>query len=1496
MRHIRTRLRVPVTLAVATALAIPLTLPAQAGEPQPPKDAAQGWSETSQKQAEPAPKPSAIPTKDRAAMLGGDYRGSADTAVTATGDGTGFHLLAGKEKDGYQLRTVASLFEDGFASDTWIGNHCVTESGRYAAVSYAPRMFTNKPELMVRGAFTAVVDLTSGKVTKLPFQSSLAYFSPGCGQGDQAVFTQLTHDGDKKQQTRLITVDAATGKKAAPVTLPGQVTSAIPTDEGIVAAHGNRLVRIDGARERVLAATTTVPFQITADADGGVTFIDREPDRKTSDKPDSWAKHLDRSKVALDRKSTPVTVATGKLNSWDLARSARGEVFVTGSATSGKLPRRVHNPGRLPIGAALSSDAQAAVTTTWSDGKTTLVNPEDAAAPRPARTALRMLDTGRSATLDLRPGAHRLGDATQDRALSPALSDGGSVSSGPTSRTTSPASDDGLSTQSLRTRAVAAQADNPSEGSGERYCSVARNEVKKQAFQPTPRQVEWAVDQAVVGELDFYREGNWKNTGTGGYQPQGLFPPTVLAGDPNGTLDNEDPDVTDKWHIPAQVMLGITAQESNMWQATRFAVPGVTSNSLIGNYYGVDYSASGEQTDPWRINWADADCGYGITQATDGMRLAGRTKPGETALSPLAQEAVALDYTANIAAGVRILSDKWNQTYRAGMKINGGHPKWIENWFFALWAYNSGFYDSTDSAGHWGVGWTNNPANPLWKANRVPFLQSASNPAGDDYSHAAHPQDWPYQEKVIGWAARPISAMFAPGDFQAGYRASWWTSNQDRSAAKPPLDLFCDSSNYCNPSKIGDNDSNDPGQGACTLDAGNSDTNPHWLHCWWNKEVTEAQWKNCDKGAECGNGVHRFTTSYGEQADAGSYPPNCSTGTLPSNALVVDDLPDGTTPAGADSKRGCGAVKSSGTFDFTFVPWSTPMDLTDDKVDNPTTVTTYPGKIDTHQIGAGYGNHFWFTHTRTVDPLPSNASRMKVTGTWKLKAPLTNTSRQAKVFAHIPDHGAQTTNAIYRVQTPEGEEEAPVSQTANQSNKWVDLGAYYFGDQIPEVQLDNFNGGNGSADIAFDALAFVPGTYDGQKITGSMTANPNAPEPSPVEPGEDITEELFPRFTGKALGMPTKKAPIAVRGLASCSISSVSIVRTRDNSCLHDELGVTHFTNNAPDGTASFDFYNTIYLDPKSGEFSQVSNFRLKSMVGAMTTVNLDYKAQCRGYCTVTGVDWNGSKVFSKGDSLLRTVTTRMKWTPSGATKDSITPYWYFGGTANGTPIRNPLEVEKSKLDIRCDSEVPNAGTGCVFSGYDPTYVMNSKKFPGAAAHIDMIWRKTNLTWGKAGSGKPLTYLGNKMAGDGSGKTQQDRNRQLICGRQWKTYRDTGLFSDLWSQEAGAPRTDSKSCDEFAFANAKQSAGNSTGPNPVGYSGKECIQTYLKRNADDSMTLHLRPDAPAPTWKEPCGRSSMSNWQNTQSMRPFGDFIKNQRLMEDDDYWVDLDGFTAPAP
>ncbi|WP_073934233.1 hypothetical protein [Streptomyces sp. CB02400] len=149
----------PVILMVATALAIPLSLPAQAADPAPPKDAAQGRSSRPEKN--PA-MPSEVPAEDRAETPGARYETSEDTAFTTSGDGTGFHLLVADEAKGYGWKTAATLREDGFDADTWIGSACLTASGDHAAVAYAPRTFTNRPELMVRGAFTAVVNLHSG--------------------------------------------------------------------------------------------------------------------------------------------------------------------------------------------------------------------------------------------------------------------------------------------------------------------------------------------------------------------------------------------------------------------------------------------------------------------------------------------------------------------------------------------------------------------------------------------------------------------------------------------------------------------------------------------------------------------------------------------------------------------------------------------------------------------------------------------------------------------------------------------------------------------------------------------------------------------------------------------------------------------------------------------------------------------------------------------------------------------------------------------------------------------------------------------------------------------------------------------------------------------------------------------------------------------------------------------------------------------------------------
>ncbi|WP_405643796.1 GDSL-type esterase/lipase family protein [Streptomyces sp. NBC_00019] len=979
---------------------------------------------------EAGPKPSAVPRGERAELLGSDYKESEDRAFTTSGDALGFHVMVADEKNGYAWRTAASLAEPGFETDTWIGNACVTASGRYAAVAYAPRTFTNKPELMSRGAFTAIVDLTSGAVRKLPFQATLGYFSPGCGTGDQAVFSQFTDElSSAKSETRLITADARNGRtEKAKIT--GQVTSAVPVADGrIVAARGREVVRIDGSAVRTVARTHAVPFQLMPDADGGVTFIDRLPGggkKKSASGKESASDQAAVSRVTAAEvrsagakakaKTNPkaTQLAQGDLTAFDLARTPGGQVFVTGKAKSGaRLPGAVRNPGGIDKDARVSSAGAATLTTAWADGKDSRVSQEDALAARPARITLKALDTGTTTVLDALPGV-RVGSTKAQQtstAISPALP--------------KPTKADGASA-SGQMSVMASPID------ADRTCSVPRGNVKLQAFQPTPRQIEWAVDQAVVDNLNSgaSRSANWKNTGINvSYAPQSLFPLRELTGGSGAD-----------WHIPAQILLGITAQESNMWQATRFAVPGVSANPLIGNFYGVDYAPNGDQPDPWAINWADSDCGYGVTQVTDGMRLPGN---GQPTMTELQQRAVAVDYAANIAKGADILADKWNQTRADGLVINNGEPRWIENWFYALWAYNSGYYPRSAAAansGKWGVGWTNNPANPLWKENRTPFLENASGEA--DYDHARNPQFWPYPEKVIGWAARPLFAMTAPGEFAAGYRPSYWNNDAFKTDAKPPIGLFCSGMvNDCDPTLI-END-NEQENGPCLLPT--DDNDPLFLKCWYHGP---AIWKECGPSLrECGYPQHRFDTTYPEQPDGTAYPPRCTAG-LPGGTLIVDDVAEGITPMGG-AGRSCGASTSAGSFSFDFPSPS--------------------GRMDLHQLGAGYDNHFWFSHTYRQPS--SEPPKPKVTGTWTLRPEARGWMR---VWVHVPDHGAHTRQASYTVLGTDSTSPTRVKPQRVMSNKWLSLGAFNFVD-TPQVRLSNITkDGNGTEDVAWDAVGFEP--------------------------------------------------------------------------------------------------------------------------------------------------------------------------------------------------------------------------------------------------------------------------------------------------------------------------------------------------------------------------------------------------------------------------------------
>lgn len=339
---------------------------------------------------EPSPKRSASPSSepptrvpDPAHRLGKSWKTSADRAVTTAADSAGLKVLAADSKDAYQWRTVATLAEPGMPADSWIGNFCVMDRD-HAAVVYAPRTFTNKPDLMQGGAFTAVVDLKSGQVTKLPFTGSLAYFDPSCNPETRtAAFTAF-----RDSKTRLITVDTS-GKTTTDTAVTGQITSAVPTKDGLVAAHGRHLVHVDPKNRNVrrLAAAKGVPFDIRPTRTG-IAFLDRSGNNTA------------RAKLWKGR-GTPSTLASGKLGDLALDRAVEAGRSSPGArrTRSSRAPRwRAWTFRRIRMCPATAGwpstpcSCPACVRTWTGSGTRARVSPGP--NPRPGRARLRTPRTG----------------------------------------------------------------------------------------------------------------------------------------------------------------------------------------------------------------------------------------------------------------------------------------------------------------------------------------------------------------------------------------------------------------------------------------------------------------------------------------------------------------------------------------------------------------------------------------------------------------------------------------------------------------------------------------------------------------------------------------------------------------------------------------------------------------------------------------------------------------------------------------------------------------------------------------------------------------------------------------------------------------------------------------------------------------------------------------------------------------------------------------------
>lgn len=925
-----------------------------------------------------------------AAVLPSGWQKSTDRAVTLVGDADGLHVMVATEKSGYQWQTAATLSEPGFDVDQWIGSACVTGSGRRAAVVYEPRVYTNYQTARDAGGFVAIVNLRTGAVRKLAVRASTAYFNPGCGTGETFAVSTL-NESTRTATTSVDVIDASTGKIKKRVVTRGQVTSTVPWGSKLVGVLGNRLVTLSAAGvPKTLTTATGVPFRVHPDAAGGIAY----------EVPSG-------AKVQLRRwaggKST--LVGSGPIDALQLASSA-GHVFVIGTKSSAVHPNAA--TGWKVLGVPSDADVSTTGALAVTDS-----NEHDAKAAKAEKApsdyvtiASTVIGTHKRASFALAPAALKPAAGT---ALSPALA---------------------RATSRGGIHANVAIGNDPTDP--DRGCSIARNDPAHQTLQATANQVEWATDLAVHGDLTITRPANWDGSGMPvSWQIQGnggLFPFLPVDG-PDGST------------VPAQVLLGVLAQESNTEQASPHAVDGETGNFNQGGFYGD------------RSSWNTVDCGYGVGQVTSGMAIADGTTP----YTPNEQLAIATDYASNIAASLQLLTQKWNTLYvsqTGGISANGGDPRYIENWYFAAWAYNTGIQPSgpafgnttgcdpspvcTDVNGRWGLGWSNNPDNPGYPADRIQFNSGA--PADQVFAEK-NPNLWPYQEKVIGWAFNPVARFdYVKDNWFPAYAPGFNNSALPRI---PAYTSFCTiAANDCMPGGAFDEDGHQ--------DAGLCLTND--LHCWWHQPANN--WLDCTADGQCTTEALNYFAGDPEPPTPTVYGPNCGTTGLPAGASIIDD----TTVA--DPLPGCTKTwTQAGSFGLAFAS-STPAGCTSNCIN-------YQSKIDFHQLGGeGFGGHTWFAHT-----IPVSDPADVVTGTWTLNP----TNKWTRILVHLPASGAGTPQAKYVIHEPNGSMEYRVIPTNYGANTWVDIGVFDLrGTTAPTVTLSNVAAdGNGTIDIAWDALAYV---------------------------------------------------------------------------------------------------------------------------------------------------------------------------------------------------------------------------------------------------------------------------------------------------------------------------------------------------------------------------------------------------------------------------------------
>jgi hypothetical protein len=133
-------------------------------------------------------------------------------------------------------------------------------------------------------------------------------------------------------------------------------------------------------------------------------------------------------------------------------------------------------------------------------------------------------------------------------------------------------------------------------------------------------------------------------------------------------------------------------------------------------------------------------CAFGIMQVLTDMAIGERPTPR--------QELVGSDFIHNIAAGARILAEKWNLAPAVIPVVRPRNPSTLEDWYYAVWAYHC-FGDRCTE-----LGLHDNPDDPALPWPRPMYNSPEQLGSQGRFTRA----DYPYQELVYGIIQHPPRA------------------------------------------------------------------------------------------------------------------------------------------------------------------------------------------------------------------------------------------------------------------------------------------------------------------------------------------------------------------------------------------------------------------------------------------------------------------------------------------------------------------------------------------------------------------------------------------------------------------------------------------------------------------------------------------------------------------------------------------------------------------